>query len=108
LNIPELPSAKPVSTRTVRSVWKKISEKPFPDVYAFTVNDHDFFFLLERVQKNPGVKDTRVKEYGLFFDDKFIEAFSFKVKGHSLILIKQSAPFASSLEHELRHLSSKT
>jgi hypothetical protein len=108
LNIPELPSAKPISTRTVRSVWKKISEKPFPDVYAFTVNDHDFFFLLERVQKNPGVKDTRVKEYGLFFDNKFIEAFSFKVEGHFLILIKQSAPFASSLEHELTHLSSKT
>ena len=107
MNIPGLPSAKPVSTRTVKSVWKKISEKPFPDVYAFTVNDNDFFFLLERVQKNPGVKDTRVKEYGLFFDNKFIEAFSFKVEGHFLILIKQSAPFASSLEHELRHLSLK-
>jgi len=108
LNIPELPSAKPVSIRTVRSVWKKISEKPLPDVYAFTVNDNDFFFLLERVQKNPSVKDTRIKEYGLDFDNKFIEAFSFKAKGHFLILIKQSAPFASSLEHELRHLSSKT
>jgi len=108
LIIPELPSAKPISTRTVRSVWKKISDKPFPDVYAFTVNDHDFFFLLDRVQKNPGVKDTRVKEYGLLFDNKFIEAFSFKVNSHFLILIKQSAPFAPSLEHELIHLSTKT
>jgi len=107
MKIPELPSAKAVSPKIVKNVWKKISDKPFPDVYAFIVDDKDFFFLLERVQKNPGVKDTRVKEYGLFFANKFIEAFSFKVEGHSLILIKQSAPFASSLEHELTHLSTK-
>ena len=108
MNIPELPSAKPVSTRTVRSVWKKISDKPFPDVYAFIVDDKDFFFLLERVQENPGMKDTRVKEYGVNFDNRFIEAFSFKVKGHFLIVIKKSVSLNASLEHELRHLSPKS
>jgi len=105
MKIPDLPSAKAVPPKTVLSVWKKISDKPFPDVYAFTVDNKDFFFLLERVQKNPGVKDTRMKEYGLDFDNKFIEAFSFKVRGHFLILIKQSAPLDASLEHELRHFS---
>jgi hypothetical protein len=35
-----------------------------------------FFFLLDRVQEDPGEEDTRVKEYGVDFDNRFIEAFS--------------------------------
>jgi hypothetical protein len=108
MKIPELPSAKAVSPKIVKNVWKKISDKPFPDVYAFIVDDKDFFFLLERVQENPSMKDTRVKEYGVNFDNRFIEAFSFKVKGHFLIVIKKSVPLNASLEHELRHLSPKS
>lgn len=34
----------------------------------------DFLFLLELLHKNPGVADSRVKEYGVDFDDGFIEA----------------------------------
>lgn len=87
---------------------KKITDKPFPEVYAFTVDDKNFFFLLDKVQKNPSVKDTRVKEYGIDFDNKFIEALSFKAKGHFLIIIKKSVPLSASLEHELRHIISET
>jgi hypothetical protein len=54
MKIPELSSAEAVSSRIVRRAWKKISERPFPEVYAFVVDDNDFFFLLERVQENPG------------------------------------------------------
>ncbi len=108
MKIPEVPSAKNVSRKHLLSIWKKISDKPLPDVYAFTLDDNDFFFLLERVQKNPGVKDTRAKEYGVDFDNRLIEAFSFKAKGHFLILIKQSASLSASLEHELRHIISET
>jgi hypothetical protein len=107
MKIPELPSAEAVSSRIVRRVWKKISDKSFPEVYAFIVDDNDFFFLLERVQENPSVGDTRVKEYGVDFDNKYIEAFSFKVKGYFLIVIRKSVPLEASLEHELKHFSSK-
>jgi hypothetical protein len=107
MKIPELPSAKAVSPKTVRSIWKKISEKPLPDVYAFTVDEKDFFFLLEIVQKNPSMKDTRIKEYGVDFDNQFIEAFSFKVEGHFLIIIKKTVSLNASLKHELRHIISE-
>jgi hypothetical protein len=66
-----------------------------------------FFFLLEIVQKNPSMKDTRIKEYGVDFDNQFIEAFSFKVEGHFLIIIKKTVSLNASLEHELRHIISE-
>jgi hypothetical protein len=54
------------------------------------------------------VEDTRVKEYGVDFDNRFIEAFSFKVRGYFLIVIRKSVSLEASLEHELRHFSPKT
>ena len=68
----------------------------------------DFFFLLKRVQENLDVVDTRVKEYDVDFNNRFIEAFSFKVKGYFLIFIRKAVPFEASLEHELSHLYQKT
>jgi hypothetical protein len=56
---------------------EKISEKPLPEVYAYTLNNKDFDYLLNLVQKMRGVKDTRVREYGVDFDNRFIEACSF-------------------------------
>jgi hypothetical protein len=108
MKIPGVPSAKSVSNKRLTNIWKKISDNPLPEMHAFTLNDRDFFFLLDKIQKTPGVKDTRVKEYGVDFDNRFIEAFSFKAKGHFLILIKQSASLGASLEHELRHIISET
>jgi hypothetical protein len=87
---------------------EKDFRKAFPEVYAFGVYDDDYFFLLERVQENLGVKDTRVKEYGVNFDNKFIEAFFFKVRAYFVIVIRKSVPLEVSLEHELKHFSSKT
>jgi hypothetical protein len=53
MKIPELPTAKAVSPKTVRSFWKKISDKPLPDVYAFTVDKKDFFLPLRNSAKEP-------------------------------------------------------
>jgi hypothetical protein len=108
LNIPGLPSARAVSTRTLKSVWKKLSDKPLPEAYAFTLNSRDFLFILEQIQKTPGVKDTRIKEYGVDFDNSFIEACSFEFEDHWLILVKQSASLRDSLEHELKHILTQT
>ena len=92
MKIPELPSAKAVSTKRLRSVWKRISDKPFPEVYAFTFDENDFRYMLNLLQKNPRVTHTRVKEYGVGFGNKYIEACTFQFKGQMIILVKQTAP----------------
>ncbi len=104
MKIPEHPSAKAISPRIVRRVWKKISDKPLPDVYTYTLDDEFFFSFLKQVQSNKGVIDTRIKEYGVKVDNLFIEAFTFEFKGHMIIFVKKSANLAGSLEHELRHV----
>jgi len=81
-----------------------ISDKALPEAHAFTLNNKDFDYMLNVVQKNPGVKDSRVREYGIDFDNSFIEAFSFKANDYFVILIKKSAPLRDSLEHELKHI----
>jgi hypothetical protein len=97
-------SAKVIPDRTVFRVWRKISDKPLPDVYAYSLEDEFFFSFLKLVQSNKGVVDTRIKEYGVEVDNLFIEAFTFEFKGHKVIFVKKSSDLASSLEHELRHV----
>jgi hypothetical protein len=104
LDIPELPSIKVVSDGVLKKSWSKISEKPIPELAAFTLNDEDFKYFLELVQKNPSFKDTRVMEYGVSFGNKFIEAFSFETKKRFIIIIRQSAPLVASLKHEFKHI----
>ena len=101
----ETQSAKSVSKKLLRSVWERISDKPFPDVYAFTLEDSEFLSTLALLQKQNWVIDTRVKEYGVKFD-KFIEAYTFKLKGYFVIFVKQTVPLVDVLEHELRHVAS--
>ena len=104
LRIPELPSIKSISEKELANIWKTISDKPLPEAHAFTLDEKDFDYMLNVVQKNPGVKDSRVREYGVDFDNSLIEAFSFKANDYFVILIKQSAPLKDSLEHELKHI----
>lgn len=105
LKIPELPSIKSIPEEVLANLWRKISDKPLPEVYAFTLNSKDFGYMLNLVQKNPGVEDSRVREYGVDFDNRFIEAYSFRVnEGYFVVLVKQSVPLQESLEHELRHI----
>jgi hypothetical protein len=75
-----------------------------PDLIAITLNDDDFLHFIDIMHSNPGVKDTRVKEYGINFDDTYIEACSFKVNNQFFIVVRQSAPLTDSVEHELRHI----
>lgn len=104
LKIPELPSIKSISEKELANIWKTISDKPLPEAHAFTLDEKDFDYMLNVVQKNPGVKDSRVREYGVDFDNSLIEAFSFKANDYFVILIKQSVPLKDSLEHELKHI----
>ena len=80
MNIPEFPSIKSFPKKMLANIWVTISDKPLPETQAFTPDNKDFAYLLNLVQKNPGVVDYRVREYGVDFDNLFIEAFSFKVE----------------------------
>ena len=103
---PETLSAKSISQKCLRRVWERISDKSFPDVYAFTLEDNEFLSILDLLQKQNRVINTRVKEYGVKIDNKFIEACTFKFKGHFVIFVKQTVPLVDALEHELRHVAS--
>jgi hypothetical protein len=103
---PETQSAKSVPKKLLRNVWEKISNKPFPDVYAYTLEDSEFLSTLALLQKQNSVIDTRVKEYGVKIDNEFIEACTFKFKGHFIVFIKQSVPLVDALNHELIHVAS--
>lgn len=102
---PEIKSVKTVSNKTLKSVWKKISDSPLPDVLAYTMTDKAFRSNLKLLQKSDGVIDTRVKEYGVDFNNKFIEACTFEFEGHLVIFVKESVPLVDALEHELRHVA---
>ena len=49
--------------------------------------------------------DTRVREYGVKFDDEFIEAYCIRFDGCFVVFVKQSAPLNECLEHELTHVA---
>jgi hypothetical protein len=104
LKLPKLTSARSVSTKLIRDVWKKLSDKPLPNVYAYTFDEKDFMKMLRLLEKNPNIIDTRVKEYGINFSDKYIEACTFVFEDAFIILVKQSVDLVESLEHELSHI----
>ncbi len=105
MKLPELTSARTVSTKLLKSVWKETTNKPFPTMYAYTFDEKDFVHMLKLLQRNPSVVDTRVKEYGVDFNDKYIEACTFVFEEAFIILVKQSADLIESLNHELKHIS---
>ncbi len=103
LQLPQLPSTDPVSDKILISAWKKISDKPIPEVYAFTFDDRDFLRIVNLLQTTPGMISTR-GDYGLGFDNKNVKARTFQFKGTFIILVKQDASLIDCLEHELRQI----
>jgi hypothetical protein len=102
---PEIKSVRTVSNKVLRSVWKSISDKPLPDVSAYTLTDKVFISNLKLLQKNRDVIDTRVKEYGMDFNNEFIEACTFEFEGHLIVFVRESVPLVAALEHELKHVA---
>ena len=102
---PEMKSAKVIPDKILKTVWKKVSDKPLLDVHAYSLTNKAFVSAVELLQKNKGVTDARLEEYGLDFDNKLIEACTFEFEGHLIVLVKESVPLDDALEHELRHVA---
>ena len=103
MQLPQFPSTDPVSDRILISVWKKISDKPIPEIYAFTFDDRDFLRMVNLLQTTPGMIST-IEEDRLGFDIKNVEARTFQFKKTFIILVKQDAPLRDCLERELRQI----
>ena len=101
----DIKSATVIPNRILKPIWNKVSDKPFPEIYAYSLKDKAFAAALELLQKNKSVKDTRVKEYGIGFDNKLIEACTFEFEGHMVVFVKESVPLIEALEHELAHVA---
>jgi len=64
LKIPDLPSIKSIPEKTMANIWKTISDKPLPEAHAFTLNDKDFNYMLNIVQKNQVLKTQEFESTG--------------------------------------------
>ena len=103
--IPDTKSAKVIPNKVLKTVWKKVSKKPFPEINAYSLTDKAFLLAVKLLQKKNGVTDTRVEEYGVDFDNRLIDACTFEFEGHMIVFVKESAPLQDTLEHELRHVA---
>ncbi len=102
---PKIKSVKTISNKILGNVWKRISDKPLPDVLAYTLTDKAFISNIKLLQKNGGEIDTRFKEYGTDFNVEFIEACTFEFEGHLIVFVRESVPLVNALEHELKHVA---
>jgi len=103
--IPEVKSAKVIPNRVLKRVWKTVSNKPLPEIYAYSLTDEAFLSTVKLLQKKKGVTDTRLEEYGVDFDNRLIDACTFEFEGHMIVFVKESVPLVDVLEHELRHVA---
>jgi len=102
---PEISGAKAISDRVIKAAWKKVSTKPLPDIYAYSLTDEAFDSAMKSLQKKKGAIDTRMEEYGVDFDNELIEALTFEFEENIIIFVKQSVPLADALNHELKHVA---
>jgi hypothetical protein len=102
LNLADM--AKPVSEKLLLTFWRRVSDKSLPDVYAFTFEDANFYFGRGLSAKKQRRYRHPTKEYGVDFDDGFVDACTFEFKGHLIVFVKESAPLEECLEHEFRHV----
>jgi hypothetical protein len=103
--IPDVKDVKIIPRRNLKAVWNKISDKPLPDILAYVLPDDKFLETVNLINQNKKVTDTRIKEYGLDFDNKYIEACTFEFEGQMIVFVKKSANLGESLYHELKHVS---
>jgi len=92
----------------LKKIWKsKFSDKPFPNVRAFILEENEFIKTLQRLHESPCFKDTRIIEWGRKTPLDKISGCVFQMDT-AIILVKQNSPYPidDDLEHELRHIYS--
>jgi hypothetical protein len=77
---------KRVSKHDLRNIWKKISDNPFSDLYAFIVEENEFLSTLKLLQKQSWVIDTRIGEYGIEVPNECIDGCTFGIDGRIIVI----------------------
>jgi hypothetical protein len=99
-----------ISKRQLFSIWKNISEDPFPKVKAFQVQAKDFNSLL-KTQKCLDNEIREVEEWGRLLSVKGTDACVFTAERPDdvgYIILIRSNPYHTLreiLEHELSHIA---
>lgn len=106
-----------ISENQLRRIWnEKFSDKPFPKVNAFLLENSEFFRVYHQQLKVPWATDMRETEYGEKVPDEEIFGFVVGVYEQSqnepemgfFILVRPLPTDKMNfiLEHELRHIYS--
>ena len=100
---------KSFSRKQLLSIWKRLSEEPFPKVKAFLLDDTDFDRVLE--MRRCGDDEIReIEEWGRILSLKGTDACVFNPEGSSdfdyVVLVRQNPyhEIDQILEHELSHI----
>jgi hypothetical protein len=100
----------PIPLRKLVTVWKTLSEKPFPNVKAFKLNDNDFNFVLEH--RHCIEDDFReILEWGRILSTKGTDACVFNAdenETEDFVILIREKPYhrlEEILIHELSHIA---
>ena len=99
-----------VSRKRLVSMWKAISDKPFPRVRAFQLRARDFNDLL-RMQKCLDNEIREVEEWGRILSAKGTDACVFtaeQTRDVDYVILIRNNPYHAVdeiLEHELSHIA---
>jgi len=101
------PSAQ-VSEDVMRKIWLTISEKPFPSVQAYVLEDREYDRVMWKLDKSPLIKSQGLFEYGKKCSPIGSEAVVFATEAFNyMVLIKKDSRVSleENLKHELEHIS---
>jgi hypothetical protein len=99
-----------ISKKQLVSMWKTLTEKPFPRVKAFRLEDTDFDHLVQLRKCRDDVR-RELEEWGRVLSTRGTDACVFNADESSnvgyVILIRESPyhTFKEVLEHELSHIA---
>ena len=100
---------RPIPKRSLVSTWRKLTEKPFPKISAFILNDDDFdrIICLRRCEKD---EQRELEEWNTILTTKGTDACVFNAEETAgvdfMILVRKSHyhGIEEIIEHELLHV----
>jgi hypothetical protein len=102
--------AKTIPNKQLESVWKRLTDKPFPKVKAFQLNDDDFDRVI-RLKRCEEDELRELKEWGRVLTTEGTDACVFnadELANLEHIILVREKPYHSLgeiLKHELLHIA---
>lgn len=103
-------NARSIPKKQLVSIWRTLTNQPFPNVRAFSLQDEDFEYVL-RLRKCRDDERREMLEWGRILSTKGTDACVFNAEEGAdvdyVILIRDNPHHRPReiLEHELRHIA---